>query len=194
MHKFIFVLLALAASLGRAQPLDLSSNFISITQYETQEVSRYQFDRHGKTKVDRQGNPKMKRAMESVAVNKTIRAQAAILGHVEVTSDLLRTESSTQYYPVSAACLNTWWCHVLAGDPSSQTTTQPVYSTQTWFVLVDTGRMVYVCRENGSQLSSFTVNKAVKFGLNGDQLVLVDDAGVNHMLEIVQKTLPPPPQ
>jgi hypothetical protein len=170
----------------------LAQNTITITEYQTRTTSQYRLDRHGKTMFDRHGNPKMKEVTESVAVEKIIPAETGILFYVDTANTLLGTQSSTQYYYVSPACLNSWWCHALAGDPGAQTTTQPVSLTNTWFGLKDATGMVYICREFGSYLSSFTVNKVVKFGFNGDLMVLVDDHGVNHTLEVVQKRLPPP--
>jgi hypothetical protein len=164
---------------------------ITFTTNETRTVSQYQFDRHGKTKFDRQGNPKLKFVTKSVPLETTIPAQPGTLFYVNTSNDLLGMQSGTQYCYVSPACLNTWWCHILAGDPGAQTTTQPVYSTNTWFGVKDAAGTVYICRESGSYISSFTMNKPMLFGFYGNQLVLVDDHSFRHLLEVVQKRLPP---
>jgi hypothetical protein len=187
------LLLTLGAVLASAQASPNPPNTIPVIHYEVRPESQPILDRHGKPKLDRQGNPKTKQVFDSVQTVRNVPMQAGLLYYVDTNTQLLATQSFTQYNYVSPSCLNSFWCHLLAGDPSAQTTTQPISVTSTWFGLIDArSKYVYICRETGVSVQSFTVNKAVAFGFDDDLLILVDDNGNNHKLQVIQKQMPLP--
>jgi hypothetical protein len=122
-------------------------------------------------------------------VNATLDIQRGRLLAVQPSS--YYAGANTQYYYVSPACLNTWWCHILAGDPSA--TTEFVYGTAMWFV-VQGPEYTYVAYS--TELASpqdFTINGNVAYGLYGSRLYIWNDLGYYYALTIYQKAVAPQP-
>jgi len=79
--------------------------------------------------------------------------------------------TNTQYNYVSPACLNSFWCHLLAGDPGA--TSQAVYQPYTLLVIQGAD---FTYGATSTELSSgrFTASSEVTYGLLGGTLYLFD--------------------
>jgi hypothetical protein len=171
---------------------ELSPQISVFIMNEIHKEQRPELDRHGKPKLDRDGKPKMKWVNVPKAITRTLDAYTAKVVDVRSFSYLQRTDYSYYYNYVSPACLNTWWCHLLVGDPTAQAVAQPVYGDYTLLALEDTSTGdIYIARQAGSYLLSFAINSTVKYGSYGAGLVVVDNRGAQHDVDLIQKILKP---
>jgi len=162
---------------------------MTITDYDNYESEVEQvLDSHGKPKRDRHGNPKIVHIWHPV--QKTVEAYLARVADAHKVGYVERTDYNYQYNYVSPACLNTWWCHMIVGDPTAQATAQPVYGELTVYAFEDaTSGDVYIAHEPGSHLLGFAINSTVKYCVDSGGLVVIDNQGDTHRVELVQKIL-----
>ena len=194
MRRLIIPLLAAAlCSIAEAQG-NKAPVTMTITTYEDYHEEQPVLDRHGNPKFDRHGNPKTKPVWVPRPKTRTVEVHLAKVLDARAVSYLQRTDYSYQYNYVSPACLNTWWCHLIVGDPTAQAVAQPVYGEVTIFTFEDADAGdIYIGREAGSYLLSFAINSTVKYIADGN-LTVSDNYGRIHQIELVQKILKPTPQ
>jgi hypothetical protein len=125
---------------------------------------------------------KIKSRRVSVPITITVQELPGKLLAVESASYYAGT--NTQYNYVSPACLNSFWCHLLAGDPGA--ISQAVYQPYTVFVIqgADSTYGAYVT--GVSIAPAFAVNKPITYALNGGTLYLFDGS-IAYPLTIAQQ-------
>jgi hypothetical protein len=165
---------------------------ITLTDYVPTIEQEPALDKHGKPKLDRKGNPKMLGVQVSKPVTRTLEAHTAKVVDARNVNYLQRTDYQYQYNYVSHACLNTWWCHLVVGDPTAEATARPVYSDYTFFAFEDTGTGdIYVAGQAGSHLLGFAINSRVQYAVDSGNLAVIDNQGNTHQIGIIQKILKP---